>query len=277
MVHLKGIVQLIVIPENGARTYTFRVRRSIIYMIVTALVLLAVLFGYMVVFHQALLSKAIRAGRLERENDILRNQAMKIAELEEELVRLSAARQHLYEIAGLTMEPPGGDGVSPASESILLPLETAAQVSLTSAEDPFSISAALDTAGAERSSIPTLWPVRGWITAEFNKGRPGGEGRHLGMDIAASQGTAILAAAKGRVSLSGWDQNLGLVVVVDHMNGLNTLYGHCLKVLVQVGDEVSQGQAIAHLGNTGRSSAPHLHFEIRESGTPVDPRGYLGP
>jgi murein DD-endopeptidase MepM/ murein hydrolase activator NlpD len=132
-------------------------------------------------------------------------------------------------------------------------------------------------ASQETSAIPSLWPVRGWVTAEFGENMPGREQHHKGLDIAAPQGSPILSAASGQVTFSDWDTDLGKVVIVDHENGLRTLYGHCEQVVVQVGDRVSQGQVIAHLGNTGRSSAPHLHFEIRKDGIPIDPRGYLGP
>ena len=134
-----------------------------------------------------------------------------------------------------------------------------------------------DTVATGAANVPSLWPVRGWVTAEFNESMPGREKRHQGVDIAASHGAPILAAASGVVAFSGWDKNLGLVVILDHQNSMSTLYGHCSKVLIGVGEPARQGQVIAHLGNTGMSSAPHLHFEIRENGFPLDPRSYLGP
>jgi murein DD-endopeptidase MepM/ murein hydrolase activator NlpD len=274
----KKDIHFIIVPQNGARTYTVRLRRGLIYLIGALLILFILLFGYMAVVHQSLLSKALRASRLEKENDILRTQALKISELEGELVRLNAIRQHIYELAGVTSEAGYGErGAMLANESLSLPFREDASASYSAPTRLFATNAILDTTRTEVSSIPSLWPVRGWVTAEFGEVLPGRERRHQGLDIAASQGTPILAAASGRVTFSGWDKDLGMVVIVDHENGLGTLYGHCSRILVEMGDNVSQGQVIAHLGNTGRSSAPHLHFEVRENGAPVGPRSYLGP
>ncbi len=278
MIDWKRSVQVIIVPENGDRTYTVRIQRGLICVLGTLVILLTVLFLYMIVAHKSLLTKAMRADRLSRENAVLRTQALKIAELEGDLAQLGATRQHLYRLAGLPEESGAMDkGSQREGETAPLPMEPSVITAGFALGDVLPAATAFDTAGAAVSTLPSLWPVRGWITAEFDEELPGREGRHRGLDIAASQGTPILSAAEGVVTLSGWDTNLGLVVVVDHDNGLSTLYGHCSQVLVQVEDRVRQGQVIAHLGNTGRSSAPHLHFEIREGGVPVDPRAYLGP
>ena len=278
MIDWKRTVQVIIIPDNGERTYHLRVQRGLILTAGVLLVVMVVLFLYMAVIHKSLLSKAMRADRLDRENAVLRTQALKIAELEGELAQLSASRQYLCELAGLSAEERRrSEGTEEEETSLSLPLELSMMQAGFNAGDALPVAAILDTAGSGMSSMPTVWPVRGWITAEFDEELPGRGGSHQGVDIAASQGTPILAAARGTVTLSGWDTNLGLVVVVDHRNGLSTLYGHCSRVLVQVGDRIRQGQVIAHLGNTGRSSAPHLHFEVREGGVAVDPRAYLGP
>jgi len=278
MVNWKRAVQIIIIPDNGERTYHLRVQRGLIFVAGVLLTVMVILFLYMAVIHKSLLSKAMKADRLNRENAVLRTQALKIAELEGELAQLGASRQYLYELAGLSAEERRrSEDREGDKASATLPVELSMMQAGFTVGDVLPVAAAFDTVGAQTSSVPTLWPVRGWITAEFDEELPGREGPHRGLDIAASQGTPILAAAQGVVTLSGWDANLGLVVVVDHQNGLSTLYGHCSQILAQVGDPVEQGQVIAHLGNTGRSSAPHLHFEVRESGVAVDPRAYLGP
>ncbi|NLT94338.1 MAG: M23 family metallopeptidase [Clostridia bacterium] len=98
---------------------------------------------------------------------------------------------------------------------------------------------------------------------------------HTGIDLANKQGTAINAAQAGKVTFVGWKGNYGWTVVIDHLNGYKTLYGHNSKILVQKGQWVEKGQKIALMGNTGRSTGPHLHFEIYENGKVVDPLKYI--
>jgi murein DD-endopeptidase MepM/ murein hydrolase activator NlpD len=274
----KRTIQMIVIPDKGDKTYSVKIHRRLLYAIAIVLILMGALFLYMALSHRSLLSKAMRADRLERENAVLRTQALKIAKLEGELAQLASTRQHLYELAGLSArEDREEEKQDLSAEAFPLPVELSTITAGFELGDILPSDTEFDTVGALASALPAVWPVRGWITAEFNEELPGREEPHRGLDIAASRGTPILSAAEGLVTLSGWDTNLGLVVVIDHQNGLSTLYGHCSQVLVQAGDRVAQGEAIAHLGNTGRSSAPHLHFEVREGGIPVDPRAYLGP
>jgi murein DD-endopeptidase MepM/ murein hydrolase activator NlpD len=98
---------------------------------------------------------------------------------------------------------------------------------------------------------------------------------HEGIDITASSGTPIWAAAAGTVIWASWRGGYGNCVVVDHGNGLATLYAHASSILVGVGQSVGQGEMIALVGSTGNSSGPHLHFEVRVNGSAVDPLLYL--
>lgn len=132
-----------------------------------------------------------------------------------------------------------------------------------------------ESKGASRSSVAGstwIWPVNGVITSDF--GWRKGDFHH-GVDIAASSGTTIRAARPGRVVKTGWIGVYGLTVLIDHGNGIQTLYAHNSKVLVKVGDQVDKGEGIALSGNTGRTTGPHLHFEIRIDGKTVDPEHYL--
>ncbi|MEW6279357.1 MAG: peptidoglycan DD-metalloendopeptidase family protein [Candidatus Eremiobacterota bacterium] len=123
-----------------------------------------------------------------------------------------------------------------------------------------------------------ILPVRGWITSPFGyRVHPirGTTIFHSGLDIAAESGTPIRAADNGRVIYSGWYGGYGYAVILDHGDGYSTLYGHCSALHVYEGQSVSQGHAIASVGSTGMSTGPHLHFEVRYHGNPVDPRGRL--
>lgn len=103
----------------------------------------------------------------------------------------------------------------------------------------------------------------------------GGTRMHNGIDLAARPGTRIFAAAPGVVTWSGWKGGYGYCIIIDHKNGYQTLYGHCSRLVADVGDRVRAGEFIATVGSTGASTGPHLHFEVIRNGTPVDPMPYL--
>ena len=116
------------------------------------------------------------------------------------------------------------------------------------------------------------WPVRGRISSGYGWrwGR-----MHEGIDIAVPVGTPVRAAASGRVVYAGWGGNYGYLVSIDHGNGVVTRYAHNSRLVVRTGQTVSRGQIVAYSGNTGNSTGPHLHFEIRHRGRAVDPRPFL--
>jgi murein DD-endopeptidase MepM/ murein hydrolase activator NlpD len=125
---------------------------------------------------------------------------------------------------------------------------------------------------------PLRVPVDAPITSEFGwRIHPvlGTERFHSGMDFGADYGAAITAAGPGIVILADWYGGYGNAVILDHGNGITTLYGHSSELLVQTGQAVTLGQPIATVGSTGLSTGPHLHFEVRQDGEPVDPRNYL--
>ncbi|MDQ3936592.1 MAG: M23 family metallopeptidase, partial [Actinomycetota bacterium] len=118
-----------------------------------------------------------------------------------------------------------------------------------------------------------LRPVRGPITSPFGErwGR-----LHAGIDFGASTGTPVGAGGRGTVSFAGWNSGgYGNLVVIDHRLGFQSWYAHLSSVSVRSGQRVSGGTRIGAVGSTGHSTGPHLHFEVRHNGTPVDPAGYL--
>lgn len=117
-----------------------------------------------------------------------------------------------------------------------------------------------------------IWPAKGRISSPFG---PRWGKMHQGIDIALPVGKNIVAAADGKVVYGGWVNGYGWAIIIEHDGGYRTLYGHNSKVLVRGGSWVKQGQLIAKSGNSGRSTGPHLHFEVQKNGRPIDPMMYL--
>jgi murein DD-endopeptidase MepM/ murein hydrolase activator NlpD len=134
---------------------------------------------------------------------------------------------------------------------------------------------------SDPANLPTMWAHLGKINNEFGFRRNPFGGRsyefHPGMDIDGERGDLVVAPANGTVVKAGWTGGYGNMIEVDHGNGLTTRYGHLSKVEVTVGDTIYRGQLIGYVGSTGRSTGPHLHYELRLGGKPVNPRHFLPP
>ena len=128
------------------------------------------------------------------------------------------------------------------------------------------------------NALPLRWPVRGRVNSEFGR-RPspwsGSAEHHSGLDISTPPGTPIMCPAPGRVVTAGSGGDYGRHVVIDHGNGVRSLYGHMSKVDVRAGQEVDKGTLLGLVGSSGRSTGPHLHYELRVAGKPVNPRKFL--
>ncbi len=128
------------------------------------------------------------------------------------------------------------------------------------------------------ASTPSIWPTQGLVTSEFGYRTSPFTGQrefHQGIDVSAPEGTPIYAPANGWVTYTGKDGGYGITLVIDHGRGIKTRYAHLQRFLVYKKDEVSRGQLIGYVGNTGRSTGPHLHYEVRINNIPVDPRRYI--
>jgi murein DD-endopeptidase MepM/ murein hydrolase activator NlpD len=128
------------------------------------------------------------------------------------------------------------------------------------------------------ASTPSIWPTMGWVTSGFGmRNSPFSHQRkmHEGMDIASSIGTLIRAPADGLVVHAGQESGYGRLVAMDHGYGVTTRYGHCSEILVMTGQRVHRGDPIATVGSTGSATGPHLHYEVRVNGVPVNPNNYI--
>jgi murein DD-endopeptidase MepM/ murein hydrolase activator NlpD len=133
-------------------------------------------------------------------------------------------------------------------------------------------------AGRALAALPSRWPVRGSVNSEYGNRKSPWTNEpefHAGIDIGANRGTAVQAPAAGTVVFAGSAPEYGTTVIVDHGQDIKSLYGHLSQVSVKPGQKVERGTLIAYTGNTGRSSGPHLHYEILVKGKAVNPRAYL--
>ena len=139
-----------------------------------------------------------------------------------------------------------------------------------------TVNTSLTTSKAKVNlGISLIKPISGIITSRFGEGSNIRKSSHTGLDIAASMGTPVSAAASGTVTFSGRQGSYGNMVVISHGNGIQTYYGHCSKLYVSVGAKVTQGQTIAAVGSTGNSTGPHLHLEVRVNGIAYNPQNYV--
>lgn len=222
--------------------------------------------------------------------------AKQIGELQARIMRLDAQNQRLAKLAGdKTQQIPkseqtpsyavpnrGGPLVhdKPMTESELK-LAIEELMKTVDARDEYQsvVEAKILQQSVLKDMLPNSSPVRagynsssyGWRIDPFN----GHKAFHEGLDFPANTGTPILAAADGIVSAAEQTPDYGNIVKINHGSGLETRYAHAAKILVKVGERVTKGQQVALVGNTGRSTGPHLHYEIRLNGNPLDPRQYL--
>lgn len=254
-------------------------------------------------FQQALLKNHYLEGQLEK----LRN---KVSTADATIVRIQNFEQKLRMVANLDQQHPAG-GIGPISdeeEQILLhgDLDSKNPVLASSKDIPKEYSyktrsLELTIEGLRRkatlqeqslqelyelikdqqavlSSKPSIWPVRGWVTSRFGyriSPFTGLRQMHEGIDISAHAGTQVISPADGVIARVGTDPGYGKLITVNHGYGVVTRYGHNSEVLVRVGQRIRRGSPIAKVGNTGRATGPHLHYEIRVNGIPVNPTRYI--
>lgn len=193
---------------------------------------------------------AMTVSSLKRENIKLKENQGKLSKIEDELARLRVVERRLASLMGIE------------------PKESAGDRSMSSADLLGSgLTQAFDYSGGR----PTLWPVQGQISRGFSEKKGG----HKGIDIAVARETPVRAAGDGTVDFAGQDEVFGYMIIINHGSGISSLYGHNSSLTAARGETVRKGQIIAYSGSSGRSSAPHLHFEISRYGKQTDPLTFL--
>lgn len=260
--------------RSRARIQRIRVEKKAvtIFFAIAAVVVAGLIYGFYGLTQQAAhLRTAIENQRLRDEND---RQKRELERLNNRVERVEDTSRKLAEKSGVTPEqsPGAGGPAIPLDENGLAML--AAKMSRLERE-----MSSYEAVLRERGYTPTIWPVSGKLEGGFGGRRNpfGGPGYefHSGQDIEAAFGTPVVAGASGRVSFAGWQHGYGQLVIVDHGGDLSTRYGHLSHIDVQVGQTVSRGQRLGQVGSTGRSTGPHLHYEVRIKDEPVNPLQYL--
>ena len=244
------------------------------------LVVCAALYGFYGLVRQS------ASLRIERENNRLRHenqrQRQKLDELKNRIDAVERDARRLSEISGVPAE---GEGTSPHGAGgpgrALEDEATVAGVEERAAQLEGQLRAYEDALRRKREleRIPSIWPVGGELTDDFGVRRnPFGGGSaelHDGLDIATAWGTPVVATGNGTVSFAGVKNGYGQIVVLDHGDGLSTAYAHLSRIEVEQGQAVKRGDALGRVGSTGRSTGPHLHYEVRMGEAAVSPLRYL--
>jgi murein DD-endopeptidase MepM/ murein hydrolase activator NlpD len=297
--------RLMIIPEDGGKLRQIRVRLWSLYTLAATAALAAVLLVGAGCIYLRLLRSEQYVNDLRGENEALRSELVSFGS---QLAQLDGlARRHiklandsrllaglppiseevaLLGVGGTPEVGPEGsrDGLSgPLERTVGFYRERLQQLSrqMGFQEENFVEVGQVIEANRDRlDHIPTVNPVLGpyHFSSGFGRRRDPFTGEaafHPGIDICAARGTPVRATADGTVELVERSSGLGLTIVISHGNGYETLYGHCDKILAKTGQTVHRGDIIAEVGNTGRSTGPHVHYEVHQGGRPINPRPFL--
>lgn len=263
--------------KSRARVQRIRVEKKSVTVFVTA----SIVLGLCLVYGLYGLTQQVRHLRTEMENQSLRaeneRQRQELEKLNNRVEKVEDTSRKLAEKSGVVDDSnytPSGTG-GPE-----LPLDEMALETLASKMSRLELDMSAHEASLrQRGYTPTLWPVEGTLEGGFGGRRNpfggGGYEFHSGQDIEADWGAPVVSGAAGKVSFVGWQNGYGQLVVVDHGGGLTTRYGHLSHIDVELDQTVSRGQLLGKVGSTGRSTGPHLHYEVRINDEAVNPLPYL--
>ncbi len=250
-------ITFLVVPDDENEPRRFRLPLWL-YRVLFAFLILVILAPilYIAIYYEVL-AKAAEADRLAEENESLRRYQYKVQILEQSLLETRQLMADIAAIAGL--------------DSVLL-ADLYIESDTISTPDRKPRLKSISRTLPPTSPIPDGLPATGWISRGFSD-IPGK--KHHGVDLALPEGTPVYSTAFGVVKFTGFDEIFGQTVILQNGDSIETVYGHNSKLLVREGDTVFAGQRIALSGNTGISSAPHLHYEIRVNEKAVNPIKYF--
>lgn len=278
-------ISVLLIPDDNAEPYSFRLNWGFarLLLIIGGIILLHLVGG--IIGYAKLYSTYRENIELERSNTRLLEDNKRVYRLAAQLEDMNKDQSKIMNLLGVEGRNGHQNRVDLAESAANNEREERRQVQAVASQLTNRVSEAATTPAVKGNFIrarksedakyspswPSLLPVEGYLSRGFEWDPLGSSNSHEGIDIAAKQGALVLAAGEGRVVYAGWHQELGNVVILHHGNDLFTTYGHNERLLVREREQVKRGEAIALVGNTGRSSGPHLHFEIWQDGKAINP------
>lgn len=269
--------KLVAIPDDESGVRQFRVTRTGLTLLIGAASLLILYAAAETVLFWVVAKRAAEVEPLRARVRELESSGDKVAQLGGELATLKAYEQQIRRMmAGGRSDPSQSVPWDQAriqtdpSHASITPEDFAPSIS-----NPVAEARGIGKMSFTAMDVPTLPPVKGYVTRRFSPVGFQNTISHHGLDIAATAGTPVLAAADGLVLFSDWTYRYGNLIVLSHRSGYTTFYGHNQVLLTRLGQRVRQGEPIGLVGNSGVSTAPHLHFEIWQEGVPVNPASLL--
>ena len=287
----RGQFSLLILRGDGERVLRFNFARSIVLggvlSLAVSLTFVGLLIGDWLKLRELTRDAATFANTIAQQRATIEATNHKLAQLRTEVSSWREMHARIQEafgpdagrgnrdkgIGGATSAPERLPAVAPADE-----LNRLAETIKQEGDSLRSLDRLMARAAKALATLPSRWPVRGSVNSEFGRrASPWTQSVefHSGIDIKAQMGTPVHAPAAGTVVVAGPAHEYGTAVMLDHGQDIKTLYGHLSKVSVRPGQKVERGMLLAYSGNTGRSSGPHLHYEIFVKGQAVNPRAYL--
>jgi murein DD-endopeptidase MepM/ murein hydrolase activator NlpD len=268
----KKYYTIMFIPEGEAKPFSVHVYRSIVYSAIFFFIVFFIGSLCLLLKSGEIAAKLQLVYALRSENKKLIEENNKLNFLRDKIEKIEVMGAYLQKMATIA-----GDPVKQKEQASNLLSKPGEDVGFKTdtLEDKKDIKQKSEVSQGFFAAVPNIEPTEGWITRKFVLQQNDTEQVHWGVDFAATSGTLIRATARGMVEDVYKDTYFGLIVVIKHGYGFISRYGHCSQVLVAKGDHIERGQTIALVGNTGRSSAPHLHYEVIKDGKMVDPLEYI--
>jgi len=295
-------VTIVFLPGASSKVKQLKIPRFLLFFVFLIFLSAALALAWGVRDYRYIKAKVPRLAQLERENENQKLQLValthKIDQISGKLIELKKFDQKLKTMVNLETNEDNSQflGIGGSDPSLLNPdytlekahqklvrlmhksldnLDTEISVQTNEKEELYKF---LENQKTMLASTPSIWPTRGWVSSRFGyRVSPFTNEKefHKGIDISTRMNTTIIAPADGVIASVGRDHGMGNMLTINHSYGVKTRYGHLSKVLVKNGQYVKRGQKIALVGNTGRTTGPHLHYEVYLNGLPVDPRRYI--